>query len=473
MFPKHDGLPQPTLWRLRPTLVGLVLLSLLLVASSVSAAVPRTLSLRGVVTDRTTGTPLNRSEQVTFVLYDTSSTSAGIILWHETQMISFVAGSYHALLGTDTANPLSETLFVSDHIELGITIGTDAELQPRLSLYSVPFAFQATMSQNVTGDITPRSVTIQNDQNVVIPVIDSAGRWIGDPAGLQGPAGPQGTPGPQGPKGDKGDQGVAGTPGAQGLTGPMGPQGPAGPQGALGPQGPKGDKGDQGVAGATGPQGPARATGADRATGPIGPAGPQGPPGSTTGLNLTSQNSAVGVGALVANTTGSFNTAVGSAALAANTTGNNNTAAGRLRAHQQYHRLVITPRWASTRSSATPPAVITPRWASTRSPPTPPAIITPRWAALPSLTTPVVSSTPRWASTRSPPTPLALITPRWAASRSGPTPLAVTTSALGVNALLNNHQRLQQPWHRLRRRPGVDQWLQQYLPGQPRPGDGK
>ena len=306
MSPGHYRLPQSLLWRLQLALPGLVFLSLLLVASSVPAAVPRTISLQGVVTDRTTGAPLNRTEQLTFVLYDTSSTSAGIILWHETQTITFVAGSYHVILGTDTANPLSEALFVSSQIELGITIGTDAELQPRLHLHSVPFAFKAITSENVTGDITPRSVTIQNDQNVVIPVIDSAGRWIGDPAGLQGPAGPQGAPGPQGPKGDKGDQGETG---ATGATGPQGPLGATGATGLPGLPGPAGPAGPQGLTGATGP------------------AGPAGPPGSTTGLNLTPQNSAVGIGALSSNTPGSVNTAVGVSALA-NNTGSENTAVG-------------------------------------------------------------------------------------------------------------------------------------------------
>jgi hypothetical protein len=321
MSPGHYRLPQSLLWRLQLALPGLVFLSLLLVASSVPAAVPRTISLQGVVTDRTTGAPLNRTEQVTFALYDTSSTSAGIILWHETQTITFVAGSYHVILGTDTANPLSEALFVSSQIELGITIGTDAELQPRLHLHSVPFAFKAITSENVTGDITPRSVTIQNDQNVVIPVIDSAGRWIGDPAGLQGPAGPQGAPSPQGPKGDKGDQGETGVTGA---TGPQGPTGATGATGLPGLPGPAGPAGPQGPTGATGPAGPA---GPQGPTGATGPAGPAGPPGSTTGLNLTPQNSAVGIGALSSNTPGSVNTAVGVSALA-NNTGSENTAVG-------------------------------------------------------------------------------------------------------------------------------------------------
>jgi hypothetical protein len=74
-------------------------------------------------------------------------------------------------------------------------------------------------------------------------VINSTGRWIGDPTGLIGPApahewsgtslrfrNPDGSWGSyvnlQGPQGTQGPQGVAGP---QGLQGPTGPQGPAGP----------------------------------------------------------------------------------------------------------------------------------------------------------------------------------------------------------------------------------------------------
>jgi hypothetical protein len=62
MFLRHYRFPQPAIWRLQPALLGLIFLSLLLVASSVPAAVPRTISLHGVVTDRTTDAPLNRTE---------------------------------------------------------------------------------------------------------------------------------------------------------------------------------------------------------------------------------------------------------------------------------------------------------------------------------------------------------------------------------------------------------------------------
>jgi hypothetical protein len=148
--------------------VCFVFLSVTLIAHGVCAAVPKTISLQGVVTDRNTGLPINSTEQVIFTLYDTS-TSGGVVLWRETQTITFVEGNYQVILGTDHANPLLQDIFNSGQIELGITIGDDAELQPRLHFHSVPFAFEAITSENVNGDITPRSVTIQNDAHELIP----------------------------------------------------------------------------------------------------------------------------------------------------------------------------------------------------------------------------------------------------------------------------------------------------------------
>src|SRR5215510_11004883 len=200
-------------WCLQKLLsVCFVFLSVTLITHGVCAAVPKTISLQGVVTDRNTGLPISNTEQVIFTLYDTS-TSGGGVLWRETQTITFVEGNYQVVLGTDHANPLLQDIFNSGQIELAIT------------------------SENVNGDITPRSVTIQNDAHELIPVIDSEGRWIGAPNGLQGPAGAQGPPGPQGGKGDKGDPGAPGPAGVTGVTGPPGITGATGPTGATGATG--------------------------------------------------------------------------------------------------------------------------------------------------------------------------------------------------------------------------------------------
>jgi hypothetical protein len=65
-------------------------------------------------------------------------------------------------------------------------------------------------------------------------VIDSAGRWVGDPTGLRGPPGPAGIAGPPGATGPRGSTGPQGPPGFQGPPGPTGPRGPTGPQGPIG-----------------------------------------------------------------------------------------------------------------------------------------------------------------------------------------------------------------------------------------------
>ena len=87
-------------------------------------------------------------------------------------------------------------------------------------------------------------------------VIDNAGKWVGDPLGLQGPPGEQGPQGVPGPQGDPGFLGPPGPQGAKGDQGPPGAPGPKGEQGLQGVPGPKGEKGPPGAPGPKGDQGP-------------------------------------------------------------------------------------------------------------------------------------------------------------------------------------------------------------------------
>lgn len=155
-------------------------------------------------------------------------------------------------LGTFT--PLDPSIFEGTSLYyLGIEIENDGEMEPRQPLVSVPFAF---MANNVTGDITPSSISIGGKV-----VINDQGEWAGAPSGLVGSTGPAGPAGPTGPAGPAGDRGA---------TGPAGPAGPTGPAGAVGATGARGATGPTGPAGPTGNTGPAGATGA---TGPTGPTG--------------------------------------------------------------------------------------------------------------------------------------------------------------------------------------------------------
>ena len=213
-------------------------------------AVPQMVNFQGRLTD-SYGAPLDGAVDVTFSIYDAST--GGNLLWQESHAgLTVDNGLFHTLLGSLT--PLdTSTVFTGADRWLEVQVGTDDPMQPRQQITSVAYSMRAgeadsaLSADDVPGkDITPSSVTI----NGVGQVIDSAGQWVGDPTGLQGPQGPQGDTGPQGPQGDTGPQGP------QGLQGDTGAQGPQGLQGDTGPQGPQGDTGPQGPQGDTGPQGP-------------------------------------------------------------------------------------------------------------------------------------------------------------------------------------------------------------------------
>lgn len=286
---------------MRRKLVLAAALGLALVGSAAAQPFPTTIPLQGRLVKQVGG---NVTGNVTFTFRLYTLPSGGAAVWNEIQTaIPVTGGLFKTELGRVTAFPAG--LFDGRTFYLGIQVESDPEMVPRLILTSQAYAKLAENARDVKGsDINPRSVKVNNQT-----VIDATGRWVGSPAGLQGPTGPigpvgpagpagptgatgpAGATGPQGPKGDKGDPGAAGPAGPTGATGPggatgpagpIGPQGlkgdkgdagaagPSGPIGATGPAGPKGDKGDPGT---TGPAGPAGATGA---TGPVGPIGPQG-----------------------------------------------------------------------------------------------------------------------------------------------------------------------------------------------------
>ncbi len=208
-------------------------------------AVPNTLTHQGRLLDAA-GAPLAGTVSLRFALYATAA--GGDALWSETQTLTLDDGHYSARLGSVT--PIPAAVFDGSTRYLGVTVGDDVELAPRQSVGSVPYALVAS---NVTGDISPRSVTVGG-----VAVIAPDGRWVGATSGL---AGPQGEPGVAGAAGPQGVPGVAGA---------------TGPQGAQGPQGVAGAQGEPGVAGAVGPQGLAGAQGVAGAQGPVGPMGPAG-----------------------------------------------------------------------------------------------------------------------------------------------------------------------------------------------------
>jgi Collagen triple helix repeat (20 copies) len=245
----------------------------LLWATGASAQVPSLLNQQGRLFDAD-GVPLEGSVDFEFAVY--SSASGGTPVWSETQSVTLDEGYYSVRLGTVT--PIDLSVFNGTTLYyLGVTVEDDEEMEPRQPLVSVPYAF---LANNVTGDITPASVTVGGAE-----VINSSGEWVGPSSGLVGPTGPAGATGPVGPTGPAG---------ATGATGPVGATGARGATGANGSNGATGPTGPAGPAGPTGPTGPAGAAGARGATGPTGPTGPAGPAGAAGAVGATGARGATG-----------------------------------------------------------------------------------------------------------------------------------------------------------------------------------
>lgn len=212
---------RPSFRALRAALLAALTL-LALTGTALAQDVPAKMTHQGRILASDTLRPLEGTHPVTFTVYDN-----GAVVWSETLNVAFEDGFYALTLGQ--TSQMQAGIFDSDTLSLGVRVGDDAELSPRIALNTVPFAFRARSAQDVTGDIHPTSVTVNGTT-----VINEQGQWVGSVAGLQGPAGPIG---PQGPQGLQGLQGPTGQTGPQG---PIGPQGPQGLQGEQGPQGPAG-----------------------------------------------------------------------------------------------------------------------------------------------------------------------------------------------------------------------------------------
>ena len=249
--------------------------------------------------------PVNGEVSLRFALYEAAEEGAPV--WAEVhEDVDVVDGHFTAVLGRLAG--FSTEVATRFPLFLGITVGEDVEMRPRLPMGTAlraQWSAIADHARDVQGEhIHPSRISIGQQE-----VIDGDGRWVGDPSGLVGPAGADGRPGVSvtnaevidghlrftlsngmevdagrimGPAGPRGQVGPEGRPGDRGPAGPPGTEGEAGPVGAIGPTGPAGPQGERGLQGLAGPAGqigPAGLPGNNGLPGPPGPTGAQGPEG--------------------------------------------------------------------------------------------------------------------------------------------------------------------------------------------------
>jgi hypothetical protein len=154
--------------------------ALVLATLPLLAQVPRTIAFQGKLVNGA-GTALDGPVSVTFTLYDASA--GGATLWSETKTVTAVKGLFATALGDST--PIAATVLFDKPYFLGVKVGADAEMTPRVALQSVPYALgvpgmtvtnggdvniatsSATMKLAVGGDVSCKSLEVGGGGNTI------------------------------------------------------------------------------------------------------------------------------------------------------------------------------------------------------------------------------------------------------------------------------------------------------------------
>jgi hypothetical protein len=123
--------------------------------------VPTSICYQGTLSNAS-GAPIDAAVNMTFAIYDASA--GGNALWMETQPAVTVArGYFNVYLGD--VNPLSSALFSGQTpLYLGVKVGSDSEMTPRLRIASIPYAFAAQAAPPCGGTVCSGScVSLSGD----------------------------------------------------------------------------------------------------------------------------------------------------------------------------------------------------------------------------------------------------------------------------------------------------------------------
>lgn len=112
-----------------------------------AVGINETINFQGKLVDNNNLNIANSSYSIVFTLYDAAS--GGTQLWQETQSVTTTDGIFRVALGSVTS--LSSVDFTSDQLYLGIKVGADAEMTPRIRFTAVPYAFTAKTALNATN----------------------------------------------------------------------------------------------------------------------------------------------------------------------------------------------------------------------------------------------------------------------------------------------------------------------------------
>jgi hypothetical protein len=133
--------------------VGISLFLFLVIFPAAALAVPQGINYQGYLSDAQ-GNPVNGNVGVTFRLWDAQA--GGTMLWSETHVALMVTeGIFNVMLGTSV--PITAAILDGKRY-LGITVGMDSEMVPRMKLTSGAYAIRAGYAESVAGGAVTTSV---------------------------------------------------------------------------------------------------------------------------------------------------------------------------------------------------------------------------------------------------------------------------------------------------------------------------
>ena len=130
----------------------------LLFAQVIFSQIPKTISYQGILTDTTGNHKPDGDYSFTFSFYE--SNSRGNALWSESKTLIVANGLFSTLLGDQT--PFSPNIKFDKPYWLGIKIGNDPELIPRVSLSTAGYSFSSIYSDTAKNIINGKVIKSLN-----------------------------------------------------------------------------------------------------------------------------------------------------------------------------------------------------------------------------------------------------------------------------------------------------------------------
>jgi hypothetical protein len=160
-------------------LVAVFAVTLAFSATHVAAEVPQAINYQGRLTDASGDPIADGAQLIKFIIYD--APTGGTDLWTTPfEVVDVADGLFSVQLGASPWPILPDDMFANDTaLFLGITVGANPEITPRVKLTSVAFAYQA-----LRADTSAYALAIPNQPGITFLELGTPNFFMDIPAGI-------------------------------------------------------------------------------------------------------------------------------------------------------------------------------------------------------------------------------------------------------------------------------------------------